>query len=131
MGWYYGHTSRKNLVSELTSGFTRGNNHIACVKHCYRGNAFRGVLWSVWERRLCVGVGSRVEGTWIKCDLMECVGGEWGYKPMEECMGPFYYSCPLGYLALVPDDSPGTNPEWREGVRAYHAERKRSQATPV
>jgi antirestriction protein len=38
---------------------------------------------------------------------------------MEESMGPYYYSCPLGYLDKVPVV---TNPGWRDCVRNYHAE---------
>ena len=36
---------------------------------------------------------------------------------MEESMHPYYYSCPLSYLELVPIDQYGGNAEWREGVR--------------
>ena len=32
-------------------------------------------------------------------------------------MHPYYYSCPLKYLDLVPIDTYGGNAEWRDGVR--------------
>jgi hypothetical protein len=35
---------------------------------------------------------------------------------MDETMGPFYYDCPLEYLALAPE----TNPAWRAKVLAHH-----------
>lgn len=69
------------------------------------------VLWSVVV----------VEGVpRIRCDLMSKEGGEWGYKPMGESSGPFYYSCPLAFLDMAPE----VNAEWRKGVREFHAAKK-------
>jgi hypothetical protein len=49
----------------------------------------------------------------------------WGYKSMDESMGPAYYTCPLSYLDMVPmPDSPYAR-EWREKVREYHAKQRR------
>jgi hypothetical protein len=50
---------------------------------------------------------------------------------MEESMGPFYFSCPLSYLDLVPIDRYGGNSEWREQVIDHHrrqAEKRKSRA---
>ncbi len=47
----------------------------------------------------------------------------WGFKPLEESMHPFAWSCPLGYLNQVPLELYGGNKEWRDQVAAYHAER--------
>ena len=44
----------------------------------------------------------------------------WGYKDMEERVGPCYYSCPLAYLDMVPTANEG----WRNRVREYHERRK-------
>ena len=81
------------------------------------------MLWSVIE------MTAKVEGLhhdlapgqslrYIRCDLLEGSGRQWGYKPMDESMHPFYYSCPLSYLDLAPEQSA----QWRAGVRAYHAQ---------
>ena len=35
--------------------------------------------------------------------------------------GPYYYSCPLKYLSMVPEQ----NAEWRRIVREHHARRTR------
>ena len=73
------------------------------------------------------------EQRWITCDLIRCHAGEWGYKDMSEACGPFYFSCPLKYLDLVPIESYGGNAEWRQQVQEHHARqrekrrRKRSQ----
>ena len=36
-------------------------------------------------------------------------------------MHPYFYSCPLKYLDLVPIEQFGGHAEWRELVRKYHA----------
>ena len=83
------------------------------------------MLWSVVE------LTAKVEGVhrdlapgqslrYIRCDLLERSGNQWGYKPLEESMHPYYYSCPLSYLDLAPEQSA----DWRAGVRAYHARRR-------
>lgn len=59
---------------------------------------------------------------WIGCDLMRHQKDYgWGYKDLDEICGPYYYSCPLKYLDLVPIETYGGNDEWRENVRQYHA----------
>ena len=56
MGWLFKPGStRRELVAERVEGWQRtlDNGVIvnsACLAHCYRGNVFSGVLWSVWER---------------------------------------------------------------------------------
>jgi len=129
MGWLFtsGQT-KKQLIQERTTSWNndwqlarippdfcgpRLPVRATCLAHCYRGNNFSGVLWTVWE----VVKGS-VAARYIGCDLLQwdrgCQG--WGYKDMDESMGPFYYSCPLKYLAMVPV----ANESWRDGVKNYH-----------
>ncbi|MCS7637428.1 hypothetical protein N0390_33235, partial [Pseudomonas aeruginosa] len=100
---------------------------VKVIAHALRGN----VLWSVTE------VTAKVEGVhrhlapgqslrYIRCDLLERSGGRWGYKPLDESMHPYYYTCPLSYLDLAPEQST----DWRAGVRAYHA-RRRTPTAPA
>jgi hypothetical protein len=66
---------------------------------------------------------------WITCDLLKYQKEfGWGYKDMEESMFPYYFSCPRGYLEMVPLDKFGGHPEWREGVKQYHEKRRRHSA---
>jgi len=119
MGWYYQHTSRKQLVAELTRDRISEAETVQtrCLKSCYRGNPFSGVLWTVWERTF----PDRHIERWIGCDLLRYDRQSgWGHKPMEEACGPYYYSCPLGYLQLVPIEVYGGNEGWRVGVQSYH-----------
>lgn len=125
MGWYFeGWRTRSELIEELTrnSRYRQRNGPTiisTCLAHCYRGGAFSGVLWSVWEQTTQGSAVSSAEPAtrWIRCDLLSH-GGIWGWgvKTLGEVSGPFYYSCPLGYLTMVPVVDEG----WRAGVRAYH-----------
>lgn len=127
MGWLFkpGY-SRKDLIRERTEDWERSGNdetvvRTSCLKHCYRGGVFSGVLWSVWERTFLQDDNeAQPSERWITCDLLRCQQGDWGYKDMDESMHPFYYSCPLGYLVLVPIDRYGGNEEWREAVQSHH-----------
>ncbi len=137
MGWTYPYgVNRKELIAQRVAGWERESNEMivknTCLKHCYRGGVFSAVLWSVWERTFTKD-DKEVQPTerWIQCDLLRCDGGEWGYKDIEESMGPYYFSCPLGYLNLVPMDKYGGNSEWREQVIEHHrrrAEKRKSKA---
>lgn len=129
MGWLFStEWNRGSLIRHLTSSWSskdrepQNSTYIIadCLKHCYRGNSYSGVLWAVWQT---ITVNRETEEekkeNWIGCYLLRYRGGEWGYKDMEESMNPCYYSCPLGYLKLVPVASE----KWREGVREYHEAR--------
>lgn len=123
MGWYFSRQTRDQLIRELTAPQESERIRSEVITHTLRGN----VLWSV------VRVTAKQAGafdlkeaestTFIRCDLIEGSGGEWGHKPLDESMHPYYYSCPLGYLEMAPVQSQA----WREGVRAYH---KHRHATP-
>ena len=117
MGWYGGYNSRQEVIDEITKGYASPhdpNLTTTCLKHCTRGN----IVWGVWERTLSDGNVKR----WITCDLMQYYRGDrtWSYKPMDESMHPYYYTCPLRYLDMVPAECT----EWREGVKEYHQKQK-------
>lgn len=136
MGWYGGnHLNRKNLIAELTAGREQETGQpvhkvtTTALKHCYRGNSFSGVLWTVWEQKAVVNGEELSCDRWIGCDLLQywressinLVPG-WYYKPLDETMEPHALSCPLGYLDMVPESQfpDTTSAEWRASVRAYH-----------
>lgn len=139
MGWLFkSGCSRRELIEERTKNWERTTDGMTVttkrLAHCYRGGVFAGVLWTVWERSFTKN-GTEVQPTerWIACDLMRYQKDYgWGYKDMDEAMHPYYYSCPLKYLNLVPIEQFGGNEEWRANVRRYHARQqaKRLQRTP-
>ena len=121
MGWYFSNQSRSELIAELIAPQETERASVKVIAHTLRGN----VLWSVAE------VTAKVEGVhrdlapgqslrYIRCDLLERSGGQWGYKSLDESMHPYYYTCPLSYLDLAPEQSA----DWRAGVRAYHVRRR-------
>jgi len=130
MGWTFGHSTKKSLIAHLTREQTSrtGDRRWDCVRHCYRGNAYKGVLWAV--QTVTDTTTNDILTSFIGCYLLEYdrsqgPGYVWGYKDMEESSGPCYYSCPLAYLEMVPDPQTEHSTPWREKVRAYHAIRNR------
>lgn len=136
MGWLFRYgLSRKELIAERTKAWelTRDDGLIVasnCLASCYRGNVYSSVLWTVWERTFQRN-GVEVEPTrrWIGCDLLRYDREGWGYKDLDESMGPLHFSCPLSYLALVSLDRFGGNASWREAVHEHHARRPRRKKT--
>ncbi len=139
MGWTYPFgSSRKDLIAERSQfrEWQAGETLVktTCLAKCFRGGAFSGVLWVVWERTFIIdGKEARPTERFIGCDMMEYAKqfDGWGYKDLCEDMGPCSWSCPLGYLAMVPIERYGGNAEWRAGVVAYHErqrERRRAKA---
>ncbi len=132
MGWLFKPgVSRKVLIADRTEDWERTSKGMTvkstCLAHCYRGGAFSGVLWSVWERTFEID-GKSVQPTerWITCDILRYSKDDdgWGYKDMDESVHPYYYSCPLGYLNMVPIEQYGGNAEWRQIVHDHHQRRR-------
>ena len=110
MGWLFTRGStRRGLIAERAANWERTAEDgmlvkCTCLAHCYRGGVYSGVLWAVWERTFTKD-GQEVRPTerWITCDLLRYRKDDgWGYKDMDESMHPYFYSCPLGYLKMVP-----------------------------
>lgn len=140
MGWLFPHgASRKSLIEDRTKAWERQVGDMLvrtdCRKHCVRGGRFRFVLWTVWRRTFTVdGVEVRPEERWIGCDLCQYSKDSegFGFKDMSEAEHPYYYSCPLSYLYLVPIERFGGNQEWRTIVVEHHrrqAEKRKARAT--
>jgi hypothetical protein len=80
-----------------------------------------GVLWSVIELTKTKDNQSTTERI-IGCDLLaRNPGYGWGYKGLQESSGPYFYSCPLEYLDMVPDVK---DAEWRAEVRKLNHDGK-------
>lgn len=132
MGWLFKRDySRKDLIDHLTKSWERTTEQgilvgTTSLAHCYRGGVFSGSLWGVWERTFMKEeVETEPNQRWITCDLLRYeTGFGWGYKDMDESMHPYFFSCPLGYLKMVPIETFGGNEKWREGVHSYHARQK-------
>ena len=115
MGWSYTSRAEKmDIVRERTNAWTSDSGaQYTCLRHTLRGNC----LWMLMQRIAPDGTVAR----YIDLALLQCENGYgWGYKGICEQAHPYYYSCPLSYLA---ETNMGECAEWRDGVRAYHAKR--------
>lgn len=103
MGTYYPISccGRRELIDHLTADT---NNYTRKARYC-SGNT----LWVWWQPK------SNFGQDFIGCYLLTHYKGDWGYKPLEESMHPYYYSCPKSWLNSVPV----VDAEWREGVVRY------------
>ena len=119
MGRYYSRQTRAQLIQELIQPQEGERAHYQVIAHALRGN----VLWSVVRITAKVagifGLDAGESTAFIRCDLLQGSGNDWGHKPLEEAMHPYYYSCPLRYLDMAPEQCR----DWRDGVRAHHARR--------
>jgi hypothetical protein len=100
MGWLIGWHSRNELVKHLCE-----DNGVKTLKRFFSGND----MWTVQETK----TGER-----FIC-LYKIVGGrnqDWGYKDIDESMGPYETSCPLSFFGLAPV----VDAEWRERCKAAH-----------
>ncbi len=114
MGWdFTAGATKQDIIARLTKTTTTTKT----VAQAVRGN----VLWTVRETIHPDGTIAR----WIGCDLLGAERGfGWGYKDMNEEMGPYYFTCPLKFL----DMAPVANAAWRETVRAKAAVRAKKLA---
>ena len=136
MGWLFTRgLTRKDLIADRSKDWERDTGEMqvkTSASPIVTGAVrFPVSLWAVWERTFTKdGQTAQPTERWITCDLLRHQKDYgWGYKDMDESMHPYYYSCPLGYLEMVPIDQYGGNAEWRECVRRYHAQQaeKRQQ----
>jgi hypothetical protein len=75
-------------------------------------------LWTVYQ----MPDGRR----FISLDLIKHNNGRWGYKDMNEDMGPFYYDCPLKLLDVAGAPPTEDAAKWRaEVLRRKQAAAKR------
>ena len=107
MGWLFGWSTRKELVEHLING-----NGVKTIKSCSVGNN----LWCVHEY-----TNAASEAVRYAC-LYLIKGGSgrdgWGYKDVDETMGPYKTNFPYTWLDLLsPIESEYAN-EWRARVKA-------------
>lgn len=112
MGTYYAdnwHTAadvRAELISEVER-----NPEVTLHRH----HAAR----TQGEVHLWMDITIKSKGMRLIClDLIRYEpGAGWGYKPMDETVGPYYYTVPATWLDEVPDPKLGYSTDWRTRVR--------------
>ena len=116
MGWLFTQgATRADIIADRVRTWSNDTHAGRTLRHCTKGN----VLWTVRELTdKATGITERYIGCYL---LQRERGYGWGYKDMCESMHPYYYSCPLAYLEIVPTECE----PWRERVREYHARQSR------
>lgn len=131
MGWLIGWSTRRALVEHLLKRSENERLVQEPIAKFFSGND----LWTVWEQRRKLSALEQVAMQALDNPpeepgevvnrfivLFKLDGGrnkDWGYKPIEECMGPCEVSCPLKFLELAPAPAGPYGEGWRERVRAY------------
>ncbi|RYF55644.1 MAG: hypothetical protein EOO27_20515 [Comamonadaceae bacterium] len=59
---------------------------------------------------------------WISLSLIQVRGPEVVVKRLDETCGPYYYDCPLSFLAKAQQPQGPHTGAWRDKVRAFHAQ---------
>lgn len=127
MGWYYTEASKKAVIDDVTKAWVgaSGSRHHTLAK-CVRGN----VLYTVNEV-LTYENGIEKSDRYIGIFLLGVSDGHWGYKPMDESMGPYNYDCPISYLDMAPIAPSGYAADWRTKVRIHHANKAKRRGAKV
>ena len=76
-------------------------------------------LWVLAQVKQGVQAGQR----WIGLSLIHTRGPEVTVKRMDESCGPYFYDCPLQFLARASEPQGPYAGAWRNQVRAFHASR--------
>lgn len=117
MGWLFTQgASRRDIIDDLTRDQSTDEKVFRTLRKCFRGNTMYALHESgpVGDTRkwLCVYL------------LQRDANYGWGYKDMDETMGPCYHDCPVSYLDEAdPPPEGGYAAEWRAEVRKRAAAR--------
>lgn len=105
MGWdsNYNWFTKSDVVNDL--------NKISPPNKLIASHSTHGILWQVVE---IVQPSGKIVNI-IVCNLIEKRDGKFWVKTLDESSHPYYYSCPMNFLALAPIQSK----EWREKVINY------------
>lgn len=114
MGWTFGFGfTRKDVIREATENWKNPKGGSGTVlRHCCRGN----VIYILWEITGSEGLKER----FIEVVLMKRSPEGWGYKQMDESMGPYYYECPISYIEMAGPTKYESAQKWRDQVWARH-----------
>lgn len=119
MGTYFScGATKQDVVNELLEPL-KANNHLVDAQ--VKSGDGEPVLWTVEK-----GERDGHSYQFIGCYVLRQAGGDWGYKPMDETMGPCFYSVPLEWLDKYPCVLPPANKgmmqyskAWRANVRKF------------
>lgn len=127
MGTYYTRgATRADIIKELLEVSAPRTGDDGNVRA--RRVLDHAVVGSILYTLECQTLNGHPMPAWIGVTLLTSCGGDAGYKPMDESMGPYYYTCPLRIIDAADAPVNELARAWREKVRAYHAARRTKAA---
>jgi len=110
MGWTFSqNATKRSLRAEIVAPEERAcGGYFRTLASAVRGNT----LWCLHESKRN-GEALR----FIGCYRFGRHQGWWGYKAMDETMGPYYYDCPIEYLDAASPAQNSMAAVWRAQVR--------------
>lgn len=127
MGWIflYDCPTKADLIRHLIRPSIWEKDGVEYVHRTIKHTVVGSDLWTVYER----SVGGVIEWRYVVLYMMaKDKGVGWGYKDVDESMGMYQVNCPLSYLDGLSDPPCEYSREWREKVRAHHAQRAAKRA---
>lgn len=124
MGTFFTCGATKASIIEEIIRPLQEKDHLVRHKVCKEDNGGESVLWTVEK-------GER-EGEpyqFIGCYILRKADGNWGYKPMDETMGPCFDSVPIEWLDEYPCIVVGENATLLQGSKDWRADVKAARAT--
>lgn len=115
MGWLFTHgATRRDIIDDLTRDQSKDGRVFRTLRKCLRGNTMYALHESGPEgetqKWLCVYMLQR-----------DTIG--WGYKDVDESMGPCHYDCPTSYIDEADEPPNEYARQWREECRKRAAAR--------
>jgi hypothetical protein len=134
MGWLFTPGgSRKSVIADITRSHESTINHgdgnvtrnvFDVVKHCFKGAVtHQGNLWCLCRYQSYYNGVLQDEKRWVMLCLMAYSKRDegWGYKDVDESMGPLEVGCPQSYIDACTEPSNDYAREWREKATAHNA----------
>ena len=107
MGTISGYWSRQDVVSDLINQYTSDRFSIIDKKTTNFGRH----LWMLIQPK---------EGNSFVCLFkLSSYGGDWGYKAIDESMGPCYWDCPVSLIQQADPPTTDYATKWRNDVYKY------------
>lgn len=124
MGSYFGiGSTRREMIEEVSQSWENETTKVTRLRYCTRGNTLYALMQT--EKK------DQPTTRWILVALLLRASDGWGYKPMDESMGPCEVDCPLEYLNEATEPVNDWAREWRERVRASAKKRERAKSIKV
>ena len=116
MGWDFTKgATKQDIIQECCAGWSSAEHgSVTTLAKTVKGSH----LWTIKER-------VKPDGTTERMIVLYLLAAQkdfgWGYKSMAAQEHPYYYTCPLSYLALVPCQGGEGEVAWRGIVQAQAA----------